>query len=134
MNEANELDEFLKTILLKIGQESCTKIEEILIANNFKSRLSLKLLSPANLDALFADTNLPLGSRKVLEYHLNLLNDKSPLNTKVRQKKSGYAEQGEVHNSILLHILFDLNTKSHLVILKCHQNQNVTKITNQVNI
>ena len=64
----NELEEFLKTILPKIGQESCTKIEEILIANNFKSRLSLKLLSPANLDVLFADVNLPLGSRKVLEY------------------------------------------------------------------
>ena len=94
----NELEEFLKTILPKIGQESCTKIEEILIANNFKSRLSLKLLSPANLDVLFADINLPLGSRKVLEYQLNLLNDESPLNTKVRQKKSGYAEQGEVQN------------------------------------
>ena len=91
-----ELNEFLKTILPKIGEESCSKIKEILLANNFTSRLYLKLLAPANLDVLFTDVNLPLGSRKVLEYQLNLLNDESPLNTKVRQKKTGYSEQEEV--------------------------------------
>ena len=83
----SELDDFLNGILPKVGDESCAKIRDTLKANNFTSRLSLKLLNTENLDALFADTKLPLGSRKVLEYHLELLKDESPLVVKSSRKK-----------------------------------------------
>ena len=86
----SELDDFLNSILPKVGDESCVKIRDALKANNFTSRLSLKLLNTDNLDnldALFADAKLPLGSRKVLEYHLELLKDESPLVVKSSRKK-----------------------------------------------
>ena len=116
----SELNEFRKTILPKVGEDSCSKIKEILLANNFTSRLSLKLLTPANLDVLFTDVNLPLGSRKVLEYQLNLLNDESPLNTKAGHKRSSYSEQEEVRFTVsygiyllyLVHIA--VNISSHM--------------------
>ena len=85
--EMSELDDFLNGILPKVGDESCAKIRDALKANNFTSRLSLKLLNTENLDALFADAKLPLGSRKVLEYHLELLKDESPLVVKSSRKK-----------------------------------------------
>ena len=95
-NTMNKLNEFMNTFLPKIGEESSKKIKEVLVANNFTSRLSLKLLSPDNLDILFADVKLPLGSRKVLEYHLNLLNDESPLHLKVWAKNINHAEKEKV--------------------------------------
>ena len=103
----SELDDFISTILPKIGEECCSKIKAMLSSNNFTSRLSLKLLDKANLDVLFAD--LPLGSRKVLEYQLNLLSDESPLHVKDRQRKT-CTEQDEVwiiYISLLSHILLN---------------------------
>ena len=82
-----ELNDFLNNILPKIGEESCARIRDTLKVNNFTSRLSLKLLSPENLDVLFAEIKLPLGSRKVLEYHLELLKDESPLIVKSSRKQ-----------------------------------------------
>ena len=83
----SELDDFLNGILAEGRRRKLCKIRDALKDNNFTSRLSLKLLNTENLDALFADTKLPLGSRKVLEYHLELLKDESPLVVKSSRKK-----------------------------------------------
>ena len=92
----SELDDFLNSILPKVGDESCVKIRDALKANNFTSRLSLKLLNTDNLDALFADAKLPLGSTKVLEYHLELLKDESPLAVKSSRKKIDINVQSDI--------------------------------------
>lgn len=74
-----ELTDFLESIENKIGKESYEIIANKLRDNNFKSRLSLKLLDSENLDIIFAKSKLPLGSRKILDYHLDLLRNESPL-------------------------------------------------------
>ncbi|CAB4035142.1 Hypothetical predicted protein, partial [Paramuricea clavata] len=75
-----ELTDFLGNIEQKIGKESYEIIlTNTLRDNNFTSRLSLKLLDPENLDVIFAKSKLPLGSRKIPEYHLDLLRNESPL-------------------------------------------------------
>ena len=94
-----ELNDFLNNILPKIGEESCARIGDTLKENNFTSRLSLKLLSPENLDVLFAEIKLPLGSRKVLEYHLELLKDESPLILKHSRKQRDLLQQQASTNS-----------------------------------
>ncbi|XP_046845514.1 uncharacterized protein LOC124439333 [Xenia sp. Carnegie-2017] len=76
---ADELEEFLNSFKDKIGKQSHEVIEKALKENEFSSRLSLKLLSNENLDHLLRNTNLPLGARKVLEFHLDLLREQSPL-------------------------------------------------------
>ena len=50
--------------------------------NDFTSRLSLKLLDSANLEEILKGSDLPLGARKILDYHLDLIRKQSPLNRK----------------------------------------------------
>ena len=83
-----QLDKFLADIERKVGKESHKIIEERLKANNFTSRLALKLLSPENVDKIFADSSLPLGSRIILNYELGLIRDQSPLVIKKRKNTS----------------------------------------------
>ena len=71
-----ELTDFLGNIEQKIGKESYEIITKTL-RDNFTSRLSLKLLDPENLDVIFAKSKLPLGSRKILDYHWGLLRNES---------------------------------------------------------
>ena len=80
MAEADEeLEGFIHTFKDKIGLESYNKITTVLKENGFTSRLSLKLLSSENLNDILKGNDLPLGARRILEYHLDLLRDKSPL-------------------------------------------------------
>ena len=76
-----ELTDFLGNIEQKIGKESYEIITNTL-TDNFTSRLSLKLLDLENLDVIFAESKLPLGSRKILDYHWDLLRNESPLQVK----------------------------------------------------
>ena len=76
-----ELTDFLGNIEQKIGKESYEIITNAL-RDNFTSRLSLKLLDLENLDVIFAESKLPLGSRKILDYHWDLLRNESPLQVK----------------------------------------------------
>lgn len=93
-----ELTDFLRNIEEKIGKESCEIIINTLRDNNFTSRLSLKLLSPENLDILFAKSKLPLGSRKILDYHLELLRNESPL-SRPKSKRTVCAQEENVSHS-----------------------------------
>ena len=78
----DELDEFLLTFKGKIGDKSYEKIAAILRENDFTSRLSLKLLDSANLEEILKGSDLPLGAREILDYHLDLIRKQSPLNRK----------------------------------------------------
>ena len=44
--------------------------------------LSLKLLDSANLEEILKGSDLSLGARKILDYHLDLIRKQSPLNRK----------------------------------------------------
>ena len=78
----DELDEFLLSFKGKIGDKSYEKIAAILRENDFTSRLSLKLLDSANLEEILKGSDLPLGARKILDYHLDLIRKQSLLNRK----------------------------------------------------
>ena len=96
-----ELTDFLRNIEEKIGKESCKIITNTLLKdNNFTSRLSLKLLSPENLDVLFAKSKLPLGSRKILDYHLELLRNESPLSRPKSQRTVCAQEENVSHSKV----------------------------------
>ena len=92
----NELDEFLSTFKFKIGKESFDKISKVLRENDFTSRLSLQLLSSENLDNILQKSDVPLGARKILEYHIDLLRDQSPLIVKSgKYKVKNFQESNE---------------------------------------
>ena len=91
-----ELTDFLRNIEEKIGKESYEIITNTMRDNNFTSRLSLKLLSPENLDVLFA--KLPLGSRKILDYQLELLRNESPLSRPKSKPKSKQSPDHDEEN------------------------------------
>ncbi len=69
----NGLDEFLLSFRDKIGSQSYRKIPTILKENDFTSRLSLKLLNSENFEEILKGSELPLGARKILDYHLGLI-------------------------------------------------------------
>lgn len=78
----DELDEFLLSFRDKIGSQSYQKIATILRENDFTSTLALKLLDSENLKEILKGSELPLGARKILDYHLDLIKTQSPLNRK----------------------------------------------------
>ena len=81
-----ELTDFLGNIEQKIGKESYEIITNTL-RDNFTSRLSLKLLE------IFAKSKLPLGSRKILDYHWDLLRNESPLSKPKQQRTDPAGEE-----------------------------------------
>ena len=89
-----ERTDFLGNIEQKIGKESYEIITNTL-RDNFTSRLSLKLLDPENLDVIFAKSKLPLalGSRKILDYHWDLLRNESPLSKPKPQRTDPAGEE-----------------------------------------
>ena len=78
----DELDEFLLSFRDKIGSQSYQKIATILRENDFTSTLALKLKDSDNLEEILTGSELPLGARKILDYHLDLIKTQSPLNRK----------------------------------------------------
>ena len=78
----DELDEFLLSFRDKIGSQSYQKIATILRENDFTSTLALKLKDSDNLEEILTGSELPLGARKILDYHLDLIKTQSPLKRK----------------------------------------------------
>jgi hypothetical protein len=105
-----ELTDFLGKIEQKIGKESYEIIRNTLRDNNFTSRLSLKLLDPENLDVIFAKSKLPLGSRKILEYHLDLLRNESPLSKPKPQRTDPAGEESSADSKSKVRHCFTQNS------------------------
>ena len=98
-----KLTDFLGNVEQKIGKESYEIITNTL-GDNFTSRLSLKLLDPENLDVIFAKSKLPLGSRKILDYHWDLLRNESPLSKPKPQRTDSAGEESSADS--LFHAKF----------------------------
>ena len=105
-----ELTDFLGKIEQKIGKESYEIIRNTLRDNNFTSRLSLKLLNPENLDVVFAKSKLPLGSRKILQYHLDLLRNESPLSKPKPQRTDPAGEESSADSKPKVRHCFTQNS------------------------
>ena len=104
-----ELTDFLGNIEQKIGKESYEIITNTL-RHNFTSRLSLKLPDPENLDVIFAKRKLPLGSRKILDYHLGLLRNESPLSKPKPQRTDPACEESSADSKPKVRHCFTQNS------------------------
>ena len=102
-------DGFLGNIEQKIGKESYEIITNTL-TDNFTSRLSLKLLDPENLDVIFAKSKLPLGSRKILDYHWDLLCNESPLSKPNPQRTDPAGEESSADSKPKVRHCFTQNS------------------------
>lgn len=80
----DELTTWAATFKTKLDDEAHNLIVETLKANQFTSRLQLKLLTSEQIEMMFAK-ELSLGAKTLLLYQLDLLKDESPL--PLRQKR-----------------------------------------------
>ena len=78
--ESNYLSRWLGEIKGELDNESIRTIHDTLKANQFSSRLKLKLITKEQLDTMFSGNNkLSLGMMAVLRFKLEQLKDESPL-------------------------------------------------------
>ena len=86
-----ELDKFMELLSGKLDSASYQLIKETLQVNGFTSRLQIKLISEKHLEMMFQGADLTMGAKSLLNYHIQVLRDESPLQTgkmKKAQKSS----------------------------------------------
>ncbi|KAL9975402.1 hypothetical protein ACROYT_G012560 [Oculina patagonica] len=96
---AEDLSNWMASFKDKVDQKAYDRIFSTLTANQFTSRLQLKLLRSDQVDMMLS-SELSMGAKTLLLYQLDLLKEKSPLpvRTKPREErrtKNG-TSQGEV--------------------------------------
>ena len=105
-NGVRGTDGFLRKYRTKESYEIITNT----LRDNFTSRLSLKLLDPENLDVIFAKSKLPLGSRKILDYHCDLLRNESPLSKPKPQRTDQAGEESSADSKPKVRHCFTQNS------------------------
>ena len=88
MAMTSELDKFMELLSGKLDSASCQLIKETLQVNGFRSRLQIKLISEKHLGLMFQGTDLTMGAKSLLNYHIQVLCDESPLQTGKKAQKS----------------------------------------------
>ena len=86
-----KLDKFMEQLSGKLDSASCQLIKETLQVNGFTSRLQIKLISEKHLELMFQGADLTMGAKSLLNYHIQVLRDESPLQSgkmKKAQKSS----------------------------------------------
>ena len=85
-NPKDELRSWLQNWMKdQLDSETFNIIYDTLKANHFSTRLKLKLITSEQLKLMF-EAILPLGTRVLLEYQLQILRDESPLPSKVKNR------------------------------------------------
>lgn len=80
MEDRDYVKSWLEEMKGELGEESTRTIHDTLLANDFTTRLKLKLLNDEQLQIMFSGSNkLGLGSRALLKFKLTQLNEESPL-------------------------------------------------------
>ena len=89
-DEGDYLATFLNDMKKELNEASRQTIYETLKANDFTTRLKLKLVTNEQLEVMFSGTHkLGLGSMAVLKFKLDQLKEESPLPTgKVWRKEN----------------------------------------------
>lgn len=73
----------------KLDQNTYQLIFDTLSANQFTSRLTLKLLTSDQVDMMFSkDLSLPLGAKSLLMYQLDFLKEELPLPIRAKRAES----------------------------------------------
>ena len=84
-----DLSNWMETFEDKMDDKSHQVIFETLAANQFTSRLQLKLLTSDQVDMMFSkEQTLPLGAKSLLIYQLDFLKEESPLPVRARGHKA----------------------------------------------
>lgn len=93
----SELESFISNE--KLDSASTNLIKQTLQLNGFTTRLQIKLISDKNLEMMFHTTNITMGARSLLSYHIQVLRDESPLGKRHRkvaetesEKRTAYVE------------------------------------------
>ena len=87
-NPKDELRSWLQNWMEdQLDSETFNIIYDTLKANHFSTRLKLKLITSEQLKLMF-EAILPLGTRALLEYQLQILRDESPLPSKVNKQNA----------------------------------------------
>ena len=81
-----ELDKFMELLSGKLDSAFCQLIKETLQVNGFTSRLQIKLISEKHLELMFQGADLAMGAKSLLNYHIQVLCDESPLQTEKMKK------------------------------------------------
>lgn len=79
MAMTSELEQFMELLSGKLDSASCQLIKETLEVNGFTSRLQIKLISEKHLELMFQGAELTMGAKSLLNYHIQVLRDESPL-------------------------------------------------------
>ena len=72
----------------KLDSRSTSIIEQTLNVNGFTTRLQIKLITEKNLEMMFQGSDITMGAKNLLSYHIQLLRDESPLALAKSKKKS----------------------------------------------
>lgn len=75
----SELDGFMENLSGKLDSASSHLIKQTLQRNGFTSRLQIKLISEKHLELMFQGADLTMGAKILLNYHIQVLRDESPL-------------------------------------------------------
>jgi len=81
---SDELLQWVESFRAQLDVGECTTIYKTLKQNKFKTRMQIKLITGSELDQMFkGETAISLGSRALLQYQINLLNEQSPLPNRI---------------------------------------------------
>ena len=87
---SDDLKSWLSTFKHQLDSETFTCIYETLKANQFCTRLKIKLIGEEEFNLMF-NKQLPLGAKALLQYQISLLREQSPLQkptaSRVREEK-----------------------------------------------
>ena len=75
----SELDGFMDNLSAKLDSTSTHLIKQMLEVNGFTTRLSIKLISEKHLELMLKGVDLTMGAKSLLNYHIQVLRDESPL-------------------------------------------------------
>ena len=93
--DGDDLKRWLSTFQKQLDSETFACIYETLKANQFCTRLKIKLIGEEEFSLMF-NKQLPLGAKALLQYQISLLREQSPLQkptaTRVREEKGDTSE------------------------------------------
>ena len=89
-----ELDVFMELFSGKLDSASCQLIKKTLQVNGFTSHLQITLISQMHFELMFQGADLTMSAKSLLNYHIQVIRDESPLQTgkiKKAQKSSTFS-------------------------------------------
>ncbi|KAJ7373340.1 hypothetical protein OS493_012932 [Desmophyllum pertusum] len=115
LNESDDLQRWLSTFKHQLDTETFTYIFETLKANQFSTRLTIKLIGEEEFNLMF-QKQLSLGAEALLQYQISLLKEQSPLQKpllRVREERRDTSVENTGPKKNVLRVLEDQEKKLH---------------------